>query len=134
MANNPKRSDEAANAAVAAMGALCNSGKIRIYNGTQPATANTSIGGATLLAELTFNATAFAAPTAGVATANAITADSSADNTGTAAWARCLKSDGTSVVFDCTVGTSSADLIINTTSITSGATVSASALTLTEAK
>jgi len=134
MANNPKRSNEAANAAVAAMGALCNSGKIRIYDGTQPATADTALGGQTLLAELTFNATAFAAGAAGVATANAITSDSSADNTGTAAWARCLKSDGTSVVFDCTVGTSSADLIINTTSITSGATVSASALTLTEAK
>lgn len=134
MAYNPKRSNEAANAAVAAMGALCNSGKIRIYDGTQPATADTAIGGVTLLAELTFNATAFAAPTAGVATANAITSDSSADNTGTAAWARCLKSDGTSPVFDCTVGTSNADLIINTTSITAGATVSASSLTLTETK
>jgi hypothetical protein len=134
MALNPKRSNEAANAAVAAFGALLNNGKLRIYTGTQPATADTAIGAVTLLAELTFGATAFGAPTAGVATANAIASDTNADNTGTAAWFRAWKSDGTSPVYDGTVGTASADAIINTVSINAGATVSCSGLTLTENK
>lgn len=134
MALNPKRSNEAVNAAVAAFGALLNSGILRIYNGTQPATADTAIGAVTLLAELTFNSTAFAAPSAGVATANAIASDTNANNTGTAAWFRAWKSDGTSPVYDGTVGTSAADAIINTVSINAGATVSCSGLTLTENK
>jgi len=134
MALNPKRSNEAANAAVAAMGALVNSGKMRIYTGTQPATADTAIGAVTLLAELTFAASAFGAPTAGVATAAAIASDTNADNTGTATWFRAWKSDGTSPVFDGTVGTSNADAIINTTAVNAGATVSCSGLTLTENK
>jgi hypothetical protein len=134
MALNPKRSNEAVNAAVAAFGALLNNGILRIYNGAQPATADTAIGAVTLLAELTFNATAFGAPSAGVATANAIASDTNANNTGTAAWFRAWKSDGTSPVYDGTVGTSSADAIINTVAINAGATVSCSGLTLTENK
>jgi hypothetical protein len=134
MALNPKRSNETVNAAVAAFGELLNSGILRIYTGTQPATADTAIGAVTLLAELTFSATAFGAPSAGVATANAIASDTNANNTGTAAWFRAWKSDGISPVYDGTVGTSSADAIINTVAINAGATVSCSGLTLTENK
>jgi hypothetical protein len=88
----------------------------------------------TLLAELRWNATAFGAASSGVATANAITADTSADNTGTATWFRALKSDGTTVVFDGSVGTSGADLNLNSTAISAGATVSVTAFTYTENK
>ena len=134
MANNPKRSNAAANAACDAMAALANSGKLRIYDGTQAATADTAIGAQVLLAELTMNATAFGASALGVATANAITSDSSADATGTATWFRLLKSDGSTVICDGSVGTSSADLVLNTTSIVSGAAVAVSSFTLTETK
>jgi hypothetical protein len=134
MALNPKRSNVAANAACDAMALLLASGYLRIYSGTQPATADTALSGNTLLAELRFGATAFGAAVAGVATANAITADASADNTGTATFFRCLKSDGTTVVYDGSVGTSAADLILNTVSIVAAANVSVTALTLTEAK
>jgi len=134
MALNPKRSNEAANAGCDAMAALCNSGKLRIYTGTQPATADDAIGAVTLLAELTMGATAFGAAVAGVATAAAITADSSADATGTAAWFRMWKSDGTSPVYDGSVGTSGCDLNLNTVAIVTGASVSISSLTLTETK
>jgi hypothetical protein len=134
MALNPKRSNAAVNAAADAVCTLLNSGKLRIYDGTQPATANTAITTQTLLAELTFNATAFGAASNGVATANSITADSSADATGTASWFRAVKSDGTTAVFDGSVGTSSADLVLNSVNISSGAQVSVTSFTYTENK
>lgn len=112
------------------------SGKLRIYSGSQPADADATIGAATLLAELTMGATAFGSATStastnSVLTANAITQDSSADATGTAAWFRLWQSNGTTPILDGTVGTSGTDLIINSTAISSGAAVSASSLTLT---
>lgn len=134
MANNPKFSNVAVNAKVDAQALLLNTGYLRIYDGTQPATADTAIGAQVLLAELRLNATAFGAGAAGVATANAITADSSANATGTASWFRALKSDGTTVIYDGSVGTSGSDLNLNTVSIVAGAAVSVSSFTMTEQK
>lgn len=134
MANNPKFSNAAVNAEADAVARLLDAGKLRIYSGTQPATADTALSGNTLLAELTFNATSAAAAVAGVLTFNAITSDTSADATGTAAFFRALKSDGTSVVMDGTVGTASADAIINSTAISSGAQVDCTAMTFTVSK
>lgn len=131
MANNPHISDTAANAAADAIAPLANSGKLRIYDGSQPANANAGIGAATLLAELTMNATAFGAAAAGVITANAITSGTAAA-TGTAAWFRIWKSDGTTSLMDGSVGTSGCDLNLNSTAIQSGATVSVTSLTYTQ--
>jgi len=113
---------------------LANSGKLRIYDGTQPATADTAVSTQTLLAELTMNATAFGAASAGVITANAITSDSSADATGTATWFRLLKSDGTTPLWDGSVGTSGANLNLNSVAIQSGAAVSVSSFVHTVTK
>lgn len=134
MALNPKRSNVAVNAAADALLPLLNTGYLRIYSGTQPATADTALSGNTLLAELRFDATAFGAASAGVATANSLTADSSADNTGTATFFRAFQSNGTTTIFDGSVGTSSADLVLNSTSISAGAAVSVTAFTYTENK
>ncbi len=134
MALNPKLSNAGANAAADAIAALANSGYIRIYDGTQAATADTAVGSQVLLAELRFGATAFGASSAGVATANAITADSSANATGTATWFRVLKSDGTTVLWDGSVGTATADMILNSVSISLGGAVSISAFTYTQQK
>ena len=120
----------ARNAELDALAPLANSGYIRIYTGGIPATPETAVSG-TLLAELQFNATAFGAAAAGVITANAITQDSSADNTGTAGTYRALKSDGTTALWDGTVSTSGADLNLNSTSINAGVAVSVSSLTVT---
>jgi hypothetical protein len=130
MALNFKQTNLAVNTGVDAITALLNSGKIQIYDGAQPATADTAIGSQVLLAELTFGATAFAAAVAGVAAANAITQDSSANASGTASWFRAVKSDGTAV-FDGSVGTASANLIVNTTAIVAGVPVACSSLTYT---
>jgi hypothetical protein len=92
---------------------------LRIYDGSQ-------------LAELTCNASQFAgASSSAVLTLSAITSDSSANATGTATWFRIVKSDGTTHVMDGTVGTSGADLNLNTVSIVSGATVAVSSFTIT---
>lgn len=105
------------------------SGKLRIYAGSRPATGGTAT---TLLAELTLNATFAPAASGGVLTLNAITGDTTADATGTATWARILKSDGTTIVMDCSVGTSGADINLNTTSIVAGAAVDITSATITE--
>lgn len=109
-------------------------GKLRIYDGTQPADVDTAITTQTLLAELTLSATAFGnaadANPGGRATAATITSDSSADATGTATWFRVISGGGTAII-DGSVGTSGADLNLNTVSIVSGATVAISSWTFT---
>ena len=134
MALNPKLSNEAANAEADAVAALLNNGYLRIYDGSQPANADTAVSTQVLLAELRFNATAFGPAAAGVATANAFTQDSSANNTGTATWFRALKSDGTSPIFDGTVGTSGANLNLNSVSIVAGVAVNVTGFTFTASK
>jgi predicted amidohydrolase YtcJ len=134
MALNLKLSNATVNAEADAHSALLNSGYLRIYDGTQPTNADTAIGAQVLLAELRFGATAFAAASAGVATANAITSDSSANATGTATWYRTLKSDGTTVVSDGSVGTSGANLNLNSVAITAGAAVDCTAFVFTQPK
>ncbi len=115
---------------------LLNSGYLRIYDSTgtgQPAGPDTAVSTQILLAELRFNATAFGAAVNGVATANAIVSDSDANATGTATWVRCLKSDGTTAVYDGSVGTAAANLILATVSITQHAVIDVTSMTLTDA-
>jgi hypothetical protein len=80
------------------------SGYIRFYSGSRPAGPDTALSGNTLLAEARFGATAFASMSGGSMTANAITADSSADASGIPTFARLFKSDGTTVLDDVSVG------------------------------
>lgn len=134
MANNPKVTNLGVNTEADAFAALFNSGKLRIYDGSQPATADTAITSQTLLAELTFNATAFGAAALGVLTANAITGDTDADATGTAAWFRAVKSDGSTKLMDGSVGTSGCDLNLNSVAIQQHAEVDCSSFTITLSK
>lgn len=98
-------------------------GKLNIYDGSQPASANTAVSDQTLLAELTLADPCAPDPsTPGELEFSAITRDEEANATGTASWARVTDSDG-NVVFDCDVGTSGASLILNTTSLVAGGPV-----------
>lgn len=81
-----------------------------------------------VLATLTLGTPAFGDAAVGVATANAITPDSSADGTGTATKFRA-KDSGGDVVFSGTVGTSAADIILVTTSIVATQPVQLTSLT-----
>jgi len=132
VALNTQKTNLAVNTEADALAGLLNSGLVRIYDGTQPATGDTAITTQNLLVELTLNATAFPAAVAGVLTANAITSGT-AGASGTATWARICKSDATPV-FDGSVDTASANIVLNSTAITSGANVSCSSLTITLAK
>lgn len=120
-----------ANAMVAAETALCNAGKLRIYSGTKPTNPDTALGAQTLLAEVTFAATAFGAPSAGSAAAAAMTAVT-ASATGTASWYRQLKSDGTTVVGDgdVTVTGGGGDITFDSVSFVSGGTVTVTGYSL----
>ncbi len=112
-----------------ALATSLNSGYLRIYNGTKPATADTALSGNTLLAELRFNATAAPSAVAGLLTFNAITQDSSNDASGTATFFRAFRSNGTTVEFQGVAGTSGAALIMSSTTITAGGTTAVSSLT-----
>lgn len=104
------------------------SAKLRIYDGSRPATGGTAT---TLLAELVCNATFAPGASGGVLTLNAITNDSSADATGTATWFRLVTS-GNTFVLDGNVGTSGSDLNLNTTSIVAGGPVAVTSFVMTE--
>ncbi|AEK07480.1 hypothetical protein PBI_ROPE_34 [Mycobacterium phage Rope] len=107
--------------------ALGASPKIRLYSGTVPSNADAALSSNTQLAELTCASSPFASysdtGSAARAVFGTITADSSADATGTATFFRILNSAGDTVKAQGTVGTTDADLILNTTSITLGSTV-----------
>jgi len=126
MSLNTQLTDAVVNAQADLIGGYLDSGYLRIYDGAQAANADTAIGAQVLLAELRFAADAFPAASGGVLTANAIVSDSSANASGTASWFRALKSDGTTVVMDGSVGTATANMIIATTTITAAQTVSCS--------
>lgn len=133
MANNPKLANLGANAAADAVVDQADGGSLRIYSGTQATNADTAVGAQTLLAELPLGTPAFGAASAGVATANAITDDSSANATGTASWFRVVTSGG-AALWDGSVGTSNADLVLDSVSIVSGGTVSVTSFTFTISK
>ena len=108
---------------------VLNGGFIEIYDGAQPATPDVAVSGQNKLAKLSLNATAFGAAASGTKTAAAITS-SAALLTGTAAWFRAFKSDDATAVIDGSVGTSGTDMVIATTAISSGATVSVTSWTV----
>lgn len=102
-------------------------GLFRVYDGTRPATGGTAT---TLLAELTFSDPSAPNAASGTLTFSQIAADASANATGTATWGRMVDSNGL-FVGDFSVGTSGADYILNTTSITTGVQVSCTSAVLT---
>ena len=131
MASNLKIAQNTAQTqANALVGAFTNSSTINIYTGSQPATPETAITSQTLLATITLPSSSAFSSTNGVMTAAAISSVTIGAS-GTAAWFRWIKSDASTVIADGSVGTSSADLILNSTSLTSGATLATSSFVVT---
>jgi hypothetical protein len=107
-------------------------GTLKIYTGSQPATADDSASG-TILATFTLPATAFGASSAGTATLLGVPLSTTGTNAGTAGWFR-VESGGTPAkVFDGAVGAtgSGAELELNTTTISVGVNVSITSGTFT---
>jgi hypothetical protein len=109
-------------------------GRLRIYDGTRPADADTAITTQVLLAELTCGSPFAPGASSGVLTANAITTDSSANNTGTATWFRLVDASGSITVMDgeVTVTGGGGDLQLVTTSIVATQAVQVTSFVLTE--
>lgn len=103
-------------------------GFLRGYDGVRPATGGAAT---TLLFELTFSDPCAAAASGGVLTFSAITADASANATGTATWGRIVDSTG-AFVADCSIGSTGADFNLSTVTITAGVQVSCTSGSLTE--
>lgn len=125
MALNTVLADATVNAQATALSTLCNGGTIKVYDGTQPVTADTAVGTQVLGVTLTFGATAFGAPASGLLTANAITGAAAVASI-TPTWARILTSGGATVM-DVSAGASGANMTIG--AFTSGTTVTCSAFT-----
>ncbi len=101
---------------------------LSIYTGSQPATANDAATG-TKLVDITING--FNTPATGSATLDTTTPNiGTAVATGTAGWGRAVGGMGKCI--DGTIGTSGTEFTINSTSITSGATVTLTAMTITQ--
>ena len=107
--------------------AIGSGGKLRIYDGTRPASGGAAT---TLLAELALASPAASGASGGVLTFSAITDDSSADNSGDATWFRIVTSGGTFVI-DGSAGTSSTDLVLANATVTAGLPVSVTSVVIT---
>jgi hypothetical protein len=120
-----------ANAVIAQIDAGTGPATLKFYTGTMPATPETAIGAQVLLGTLTCSDPS-ATTTAGVITFAAITQDSSADASGTAAWARLADSAGVAVMdFDVTNTAGTGAIKINTTTIVSGGPIAMDSFTIT---
>lgn len=106
--------------------AVGNAGKLRIYDGTRPSTGGAAT---TLLAEFTLG-TPFSSAAAAAVLSPTLPADTTGVAAGTATWFR-ITTSGAAAVIDGSVGTSGADLILNTTTISIGVAVSVTGFTIT---
>lgn len=104
---------------------------LRIRSGAVPATVATASSG-TVLATLALPSDWMAAASAGAKALSGTWQDTSADATGTAAHFEIVASDTTTVGMRGTVGTSSADLIVDNTSFAATQSFSITAFTLTD--
>ena len=101
---------------------------IRLYDGTQPTNANTAISTQTLIVSLVVSGS-FGTDSNGSITLGTVT-NGTAVASSTATFFRIVKSDGTTVVMDGSVGTSGADMNLNSTTISSGQLVAITAGTI----
>jgi len=129
MASNLKYSNGTRDAQQTGLITYAGSGSIiRLYDGTQPTNANTAISTQTLIVSLVVSGS-FGTDSNGSITLGTVT-NGTAVASSTATFFRIVKSDGTTVVMDGSVGTSGADMNLNSTTISSGQTVAITAGTI----
>jgi hypothetical protein len=137
-ASNFKISTAARNAACDAIVDLVDggtgAGTIKVRTGSPPTNVSDASSG-TLLGTLTFSATAFGAASSGVATANSITSDTSADASGDAGHFRVYAgaAGDTSAIMQGTAGNSgdSPDLTFDNKAIVAGGVIAITSFTVT---
>lgn len=104
-------------------------GTLKIYTGSQPATADTAVSG-TLLATFTLSNPAFGSASSGVITLSGTPKTVAAVASGSAGYFRIANGSGTSVL-DGSVGTSGNQINLNSVVITSGVNVTITSGTIT---
>lgn len=104
-------------------------GTIKMYTGAQPAAVSDNPSG-TLLGTLTFSDPAFGNAATGVATASAISSDTSADNSGTCEHAAVYDSDA-APLFDMDAAQGSGTVNFDNNVIVAGGVIAISAMTVT---
>jgi hypothetical protein len=104
-------------------------GKNKFYTGSQPGSVGGTYG--TLLGTCPFSDPAFGNASTGVATANAITSDTSADASGTCTTVAVTDSDD-NVLCDATAGQGSGDYNFDNNVIVAGGTIAVSSMTVTQ--
>ncbi len=125
----------ACDAVVDLLDADASPGYIEIRTGAQPASVGTAASGV-LLGTLTLSATAFGAATSAspaVATAAAITDDTTADASGTAGWFRAYDGGGINAVIDgdiTTTAVGTGDMTLDDTAIVAGGTIAINSWTV----
>ncbi|MEV0584091.1 hypothetical protein [Nonomuraea sp. NPDC050310] len=119
-----------ANQVTTAIDAGAGAGKLRIYTTAQPAGPDTAVGAQTLLAEFTLADPSFGAASNGVITLAGTPRSTTGLAAGTAAWFRVLDSNNVAVA-DGAVGTSGAELNLNTLTISVGVNVEITSGTIT---
>jgi len=118
------------NLVVDALDAGAAAGTVKIYTGSQPASANDAASG-TLLVTITCSNPAFGASASGTATASAIAAVN-ASVTGTAGWFRAADSNGLTVMDGtCTATGGGGEMELSTLSLVSGVPVDITDWTVT---
>lgn len=110
--------------------AIGTSAVLKIRSGAAPANCATADSG-TVLATLNLPSDWLAAASAGAKAKSGTWQDASADASGTAAHFRIYASDGTTVHAQGTVGTSGADMIVDSVSLTAGQSFTVNAFSLT---
>jgi len=103
---------------------------LKIYTGSMPANVAAARTG-TVLASLTLPSDWMAAASAGSKAKAGTWQDTSADNTGTAAYFTIFASDGTTAHIQGTVGVSGTDMIVDSVSFTSGQSFTINTFTIT---
>jgi hypothetical protein len=107
--------------------AIFNSGTLEIRTGGSPGAANAATG--TLLASLTLPSDAFNSASSRTKSLSATITDLSADNSGTAGYARLKNGAGTRII-DMSVGVGSGELQLSTLTFVAGGVVNITGLTL----
>jgi hypothetical protein len=124
-----RKSTHLRNIALAAEAAEYNDGYLRIYSGPQPASTERKATG-TLLAELRFQNPAFEEPDDGWMKSHPLIPDPSAAAEDEAGWFRCLKEDGSTVLYDGSCALNGGELTAKSLTITHGMEVSCEGITI----
>lgn len=120
----------ACNGIVDAIDAGAGAGKLKVYTNAQVGSVGGSEAGNTLLGTLTMSDPAFGSAATGVATASAITSDTSADASGTAGHVNVTDSDD-NVIADMDAAQGSGTANFDNTTVVAGGTIACSAFTVT---